>query len=1031
MTDRIDSVDEASTDDAADTFWTLAKKGVAAWGHEPSIAEMTRYWRHLIEEGELASDDVDLSADLRPAESAPGEGAPGTGDRRAGEAAEVGDQPAGEATEASGSPLSPQAEDAAEPPAAEAAAGVAVAGAPVAGEAAGELAPSGGGQSAGETAIEVREAADLGDDGAVDVAELSAAEAAAGEPPGAPAVIRAPAPAVKVSAAAVEWLALPLEADVGPPVERAIAVAPVPVRLVAPIEVSSAAVAWLALRLDADAHLPAELAVWAEPGARPAVRGPNDEAEEVQPAAAGSIDGGAAGEELGGVGDPALAIAGCLAVLAAAEQADALALQPVGLAGRGLAFADCQALLERRRRAQQAHRRWGRQIALPAAPLDAFERELRHGADSDAANRLDVALRVAAAGASESGLPHLRWVEASADQVTLALAAPKRPPPGFVATGGGATRGEATGGEAAEAVEAGDGEAIRGEAADTASGEAAEAASGEAAEAAGWTTTLALDELAPLAEPALAPWPALVPLGITAGGRELLVDLEAQGLVAVEGARDDVLGLLRAVVVALATTARCRRPRIVVVGLERELARLPGVAMVESLDVALTYAEAHVHRVTTALAAAGLGHTGELGTTDPYEALVVVSAAPPRDHDLRRRLAALAEHRCQGVGLLLHDPNPEPGPDPGSRFRIGATGMLEIDGPDSDEGRPAMPARTWARRLDPADIRAVVALLAVARQRDGGMLALRPHLHRAATAEAPEAEVTIRVLGDLEIVRSDGRPEELLFDPAIPDAVEVLTYLALRESSVTYGTLEANLFPAGTATHQRVHEVVAAARDLVGPSLLRSPASGRFALSERVVTDYAVFCGLVARADDATDTGEAVELLRTALELVRAAPLDGVARRFPWAGPLREAIVSHVVDAADNLVFLCAARRDWEGAQWAARRGLLAAPATERLHRWLMHAAHALGDRDRLHQIFTELCDLVADAAVGVEPEDTLQPKTVQLLESLASPRAAATAPLGVTEPDVPGGTSPSVAVTAEIARVPASARRERTALIA
>jgi DNA-binding SARP family transcriptional activator len=1014
VTDRIDSVDEASTDDAADTFWTLAKKGVAAWGHEPSIAEMTRYWRHLIEEGELAPDDVDLSADLRPAESAPGEGAPGTGDRPAGEAAEVGDQPAGEAAEASGSPLSPQAEDAAELPAAEAAAG-----APVAGEAAGELTPSGVGRSAGETAIEVREAADVGDDGAVDVAELPAAEAAAG----APAVIRGPAPAVKVSAAAVEWLALPLAADVGPPVERAIAVAPVPVpvRLVAPIEVSSAAVAWLALRLDADAHPPAVPAVPAQHEARAAVRGSNDEAEEVQPAAAGSIDGGAADEELGEVGDPALAIAGCLAVLAAAEEADALALQPVGLAGRGLAFADCQALLERRRRAQQAHRRWGRQIALPAAPLDAFERELRHGADSDAAHRLDVALRVAAASASESGLPHLRWVEASADQVTLALAAPKRPPPGFVATGGGATRGEATGGEAAEAVDAGDGEAIRG----------ADTASGEAAEAAGWTTTLALDELAPLAEPALAPWPALVPLGITAGGSELLVDLEAQGLVTVEGARDDVLGLLRAVVVALATTARCRPPRIVVVGLERELARLPGVAMVESLDVALTYAEAHVHRMTTALAAAGLGHTGELGTTDPYEALVVVSAAPPRDHDLRRRLAALAEHRCQGVGLLLHHPDPEPGPDPSSRLRIGATGMLEINGPDSDEGRPAMPARTGARRLDPADIRAMVALLAVARQWDGGMLALRPHLHRAATADAPEAEVTIRVLGDLEIVRSDGRPEELLFDPAIPEAVEVLTYLALRESSVTYGTLEANLFPAGTATDQRVHDVVAAARDLVGPSLLRSPASGRFALSERVITDYAVFCGLVARADDATDTGEAVELLRTALELVRAAPLDGVARRFPWAGPLREAIVSHVVDAADNLVGLCAARRDWEGAQWAARQGLLAAPATERLHRWLMHAAHALGDRDRLHQIFTELCDLVADAAVGVEPEDTLQPKTVQLLESLASPRAAATAPLGVTEPDVPGGTSPSVAVTAEIARVPASARTERTALIA
>jgi DNA-binding SARP family transcriptional activator len=94
-------------------------------------------------------------------------------------------------------------------------------------------------------------------------------------------------------------------------------------------------------------------------------------------------------------------------------------------------------------------------------------------------------------------------------------------------------------------------------------------------------------------------------------------------------------------------------------------------------------------------------------------------------------------------------------------------------------------------------------------------------------------------------------------------------------------------------------------------------------------------------------------------------------------------IVAQVVDAAEELAEVRLATGDWKAAEWAARRGLRAFPADERMYRLLMRSARVAGNISGVQRVFRELCDVIADPDLGVEPEDTLHPETVELLEQL------------------------------------------------
>jgi len=676
---------------------------------------------------------------------------------------------------------------------------------------------------------------------------------------------------------------------------------------------------------------------------------------------------------------------------------------PVGLVGGGLALAGALLLLERRRRAQQRHRRRGHVPPPPAPAERTAEQQLRWGADMPGARLLDAALRAAAAGAGATGLPRLAWAEAGGTEVVLVLDEPAPPPPGFAAV-----------------------------------------------DPERWVTTASADDLAAAGATAAAPLPALVPLGATDLGTELLVDLETSGVVTVAGSPDDVTGLLRALVVSLSTAPWGDQPRVVTVGLEPDLERLPGVEGAASLADALGVAEAHAAATEGALRSLrcpSLAQARAVGATpEAWDPVVVVSALPPAGELEHRRLRDLARRPDVAVGLVV--PSPTAGDLPGRGLVIGDHGWLLVEG-------VAEPVRP--RHLGPGEAAALVELLAAAEQRrdvpaDPTVVELSPRrpvapppppeapapaggtdapaapepapatepepetgsppgaVPPAAGSPAPagsadpraaasptrsrlaelmaEVEVLVRVLGEVSAVRLTGPTGE--GEPLVPTrqrALEAVTYLALRESAVDREDLEISLFPDGANAAKTIYNTVSAARRMLGDELFPPPKGGRYELSPAVVTDYGIFCELVAEADETEDPLEAAELLHEALTLVRGEPFTGVGRSYAWVGPHRGMIVAQVVDAAEELAEVRLASGDWRAAEWAARQGLRAFPGDERMYRLLMRTARAAGNIPGVHRVFRELCDVLADPELGVEPEDTVHPETIELLEELTGSR--------------------------------------------
>jgi DNA-binding SARP family transcriptional activator len=680
---------------------------------------------------------------------------------------------------------------------------------------------------------------------------------------------------------------------------------------------------------------------------------------------------------------------------------------PVGLVGGGLALAGLVLLLDRRRRAQNRHRRSGRRVAMPNEGLAAVEHRLRAGTDTEAARRVDAALRAAAAGSGVGGPPELRWVESTPAHVTLVVSPAAPPPAGFADDGSGR-----------------------------------------------WRTTGTADELAALGASAASLAPALVPLGTTEDGTEVLVDLEASGVLSVSGPEARVEPFLRSLALAAATAPWTGHPRVLLVGLGGEMTALPWVETAGTLGMALVDAENRAAEAVSALRGLQCQTTAQAraaGTTpDAWEPLVVVSSRAP--HDERYRVAALAARPGHAVAVVC----PPGDAVHGRRLDIDDDGWMTLA--DCD-------LRIRARQLDGDDTRAVVELLDLAADLDGVPVtqAEEPEVRTPAPLDpdefddeafgagatagrrpgsgpepaasedappddlddvAPDAEsgdqsehaehhdhgdrlaapvpiggddrpserladlladvdVLVKVLGDVEVVRftDDGSEERVV--PGRQKALEAMAYLALREVPVDREDLEIVLFPTGANATKTFHNTVAAARRSLGDDLFPAPTGGRYELAEGVVTDYGLFHELVASAEDIDDAERAADVLSEALSLVGGEPFVGAGRGYAWVAPHRGMIVAQVVDVAEEVAEIRLATGDWRSAEWAARQGLRAFPCDERMYRLLMRAAHAAGNMPGVQRVFRELCDTVADPDDGAEPEDTIHPETLALLDTL------------------------------------------------
>jgi nucleoid-associated protein YgaU/DNA-binding SARP family transcriptional activator len=617
-------------------------------------------------------------------------------------------------------------------------------------------------------------------------------------------------------------------------------------------------------------------------------------------------------------------------------------LPPLGLVGGGIATAGILAVLERRRRAQQ--RRRGRGEVPP--PLTTAQRDtesaLRTGADPAGAATVDKATRAAASRSGAAGLPPIERVEAHDDRVALVLATPAPAPPGFVAV-----------------------------------------------EPTRWQTS---EPLRPSDGVSVSPAPALVPVGTGMDANEVLIDLENPAVTTITGDAHAAERFANALALAAATSSWSEHANLLVIG-SRPLP-LDDVKRIESLDVALDDLDARVDLVANALDVArctSLAQARAAGVTpDLWTPLVVISTIEPTEPQLKR-VRALAARDPHGVALVVRG---DATSSIGRVIDIDAAGTATIDAD----------LTVHAHLIDDAELSGIADLLDQADQDciDGDGVP-RPARRRdvrggddgAALLHAllSDLDVLVRVFGEVDAVRAN-EPDERLTVPK-QKSLEAVTYLGLRDTRVDREDLQAALWPAGANSAKTFHNTIWAARKMLaqdrdGAELLPEPLEGHYQLNDRVGTDYGLFHELMARAEEIDDPLGAADLLTAALSLVRGEPFMGVGRGYAWAAPHAGLIVAQVVDAAEELAEIRLAAGDWRGAEWAARQGLRVFPCEERLYRLLMRAAHSAGSVPGVHRAFQELAAAVADPDDGVEPDDTLHPETVALLEELTGPRPRA-----------------------------------------
>ncbi|NYI03241.1 BTAD domain-containing putative transcriptional regulator [Allostreptomyces psammosilenae] len=153
--------------------------------------------------------------------------------------------------------------------------------------------------------------------------------------------------------------------------------------------------------------------------------------------------------------------------------------------------------------------------------------------------------------------------------------------------------------------------------------------------------------------------------------------------------------------------------------------------------------------------------------------------------------------------------------------------------------------------------------------------------------------------------------------------------------------------------------------------------------ADSVGCDWAEFQQLYLegmRADD--ETGD--QCLAAALSLVRGRPLDGALHGpWGWTEPARQEIISAVVDASSALARRLITRGDHNAAEAAIRRGLLAAPEVETLHRGLFYVLAIAGETDQLVSAVERLHRINSRLGLDMEPE------TVRLLRELLDQGAA------------------------------------------
>ncbi|WP_162786880.1 LysM peptidoglycan-binding domain-containing protein [Janibacter anophelis] len=416
------------------------------------------------------------------------------------------------------------------------------------------------------------------------------------------------------------------------------------------------------------------------------------------------------------------------------------------------------------------------------------------------------------------------------------------------------------------------------------------------------------------------PWPSLVMIGEDEGGARIFVNLDEIGALELAGDREEAHAVLTALAVDLATSDR--PGRVTVIGALAEL--VEAVA-----DPRLT------HSAAPAEVLARL----EQDTGEPSVPEVLLVAAPLRPEEVQRLRGLLAragrgrlsvvsttrgvadwslvvERRREGlaavlapVGLSLR---------PAAVSPPGYDELIELIR-SASRGHVPGPAWTAGQDVDP------LTLDTVPRRR----VVRTPRADDATTRISRltgQDSVQVRVLGAVQVTAPGTAPR----DEAA--ATELAGLLALHPGS-DLGGLAAALGRTPDTVATTLRDVDAWCARSGRSGLLR--AGGQFSLDGALV-DWQQLRSLISPAVATADSAD----VRAALTLVTGPPLDETEPgRYHWAAADRAEISAAVADIAHELAQRCLREGDPDGAQWAARKGLLADPLSETLWRDALHAS--------------------------------------------------------------------------------------------
>jgi hypothetical protein len=486
--------------------------------------------------------------------------------------------------------------------------------------------------------------------------------------------------------------------------------------------------------------------------------------------------------------------------------------------------------------------------------------------------------------------------------------------------------------------------------------------------------SVTIEALAADALTLVAPCPGVVLLG-TSEDAELYVDVEALGLITLDGPPETATALARAFVATLAVSPLADLVHIVTSGVDcYGFADEERVHAVSDPDAALDLSGMLSVGVRQALEHADGSHILRRDAPqEPWEPVVAIllggELSPAQLADVRRLVAS------GGVAVVTD------ADVPGARYRLRAAG----DG-------------TW--QLEPTGLTVAPRGLAAAELADLGALladAQAPPVPAPSVPatpridepfEEPEWELLVRLLGPVAVVTRNG--DAAPFERA--KAMELVAWLAQHRANPSRTGARTAMWESDVRSATFANIVSDARRALTaiatppdGEEWLARTLGEQLPLHRLVVTDADL---LGARLDHARRQRDedAVATLRPGLATVVDAPYVGTS----WLWPDGEALPSHltllVTNAATEMAERCLALGDVDGVFWATAQGMKVLPGHDSLVGLRMQAHAAAGNLAGVRHEFESYERVVTSDPWG---DGTPSPHVVELRNRLLAPSRA------------------------------------------